>query len=257
MRLWLVLLLIALSPAAWAAAPFDPFGAARIDERPGAQVPLDARLVDARGRPTSLRAIGQGKPIVLTPVLHECPNICGVTLSGVADALAAQDDLRAGRDFAVVAFGIDPEERPADARADIGRLAKQRSDGLPASLVATVGDADQLHAVTDALGYHYAFDPRIGQYAHAAATAVLTPDGRLVRWLYGLSPDPAQMREALADAEAGRTGGFLKQLILLCYHYDPETGTYSLLIDRVVRYAGIATVVLIAALILFLRRRSA
>lgn len=259
--LWAALVpgLLALAVPAGAASlsgPFDPFGAARIEERRGARIPLDARLHDQSGRAADLRGIAAGRAIVLTPVLHECPNICGVTLAGIADAATGQQRFAPGRDFVVVAFGIDPAETPADAAADLERLRAQRPGG-GLHPVATVGAERQVRAVTDALGYHYAFDPRIGQYAHAAATAVLTPDGRLVRWLYGLDPDPAALADAVADARAGRTGGFVRQLILLCYHYDPQTGTYSLLIERVVRAAGIVTVLVIAGLILWLRRQRA
>jgi protein SCO1/2 len=237
-----------------AAAPFDPFGAARVDERPGAQVPLDGALKDTRGGVTSLRRLAEGKVLVLVPVLHDCPNICAVTLAGIADAAQAQKRFAAGRDFRLVAFGIDPAETPADAAADLARLKVQQGE-LP--FAATTGAQAAIRAVTDAIGYHYAYDPRIGQYAHAAASAVITPDGRLVRWLYGLNPDPGDLAAAIADAQAGRTGGLLRQLILLCYHYDPQTGAWSPMIDRILRYAGVATVLLVGALILTLRRRFA
>lgn len=251
--------MLVLAAPVRAAAPFDPFGAARIDERAGASIPLDGLLRDQDGTVTSLRTLAHGLPVVLVPVLHDCPNICGVTLAGIADAARQQRRYRAGRDFVIVAFGIDPAERPEDARADLARLAseprQEPAGGIP--IAATVGSAAPVRAVTQALGYHYAFDPRIGQYAHAAASAVLTPDGRLVRWLYGISPNATALDAALADARAGRTGGVVRQLLLLCYHYDPATGTYSLAIERVVRWAGIATVIAIAGLILWLRRGGA
>ena len=256
MKRWLILPALLFASALHAAGPFDPFGEARIDDRPGAQIPIDAGFRDQQGRTTSLRAIADGRPMLLVPVLHECPNICGVTLAGIVDAATEQKEFRPGRDFAVVAFGIDPHEGPADATADLHRLADQRPDSA-FQLTATTGAAAPIRAVTDALGYHYAWDERIDQYAHASATAVLTPDGRLTRWLYGIDPDPGDLAQVIEDARAGRTGGFLEKLILLCYHYDPETGTYSLLIDRVVRYAGLATVILIAGMIFFLRTRRA
>lgn len=250
----LLVLWLCIAPCRAATDPFDPFNAARIDAKPGAPIPLDLALRDQHGLPTTLRKIARNRVLVLVPVLHECPNICGVTLGGIVDAAKAQPRFKPGRDFALVAFGIDPKEGPEDAAAELRRLAGQRGDtGFP--IFATTGSEAAVRAVTDALGYHYAWDARIGQYAHAAATAVLTPDGRLTRWLYGIAPEPDELGKAVADARAGRTGGFLRQLILLCYHYDPATGTYSLLIARVVRYAGIATVLGLAGLLFFLRRR--
>ncbi|WP_207095079.1 SCO family protein [Novosphingobium sp. PY1] len=252
----LAMLLMGKGMPAQGASPFDPFGVARIDQRPGAQVPLDGPFQDQSGENVTLRGLAAGKVLVVVPVLHDCPNICGVTLAGITSAAARQTKFKAGRDFVIVAFGIDPNEAQTDARSNLERLRKQVPEG-EVQPVATVGSAVHIHAVTDALGYHYAFDPRIGQYAHAAASAVLTPEGKLVRWLYGLDPTPQELADALDKAKAGQTGGFVQQLILLCYHYDPKTGTYSLLIDRVMRFAGIATVLGIAGLILWLRRRKA
>lgn len=235
------------------AAPFDPFARARIDERPGAQVPLAGPLRDEHGARTTLRAIGGGKAILLVPVLHDCPNLCGVTLDGLAAAMRAAE-VAAGRDAALVAFGIDPAETAADAQRALDLLARRHPE-LAAHVHATTGSAGAIRAVTDALGYRYAYDPRIGQYAHAAAIAVLTPDGRLSRWLYGLAPEPADLTAALAQARAGRTGGLARRLILLCYHYDPATGRYSLAIAWLLRVAGIATVLAILLYILLAKRR--
>ena len=205
--------LLLLAPALLAAAPFDPFDEARIVDRPGAQVPLDARFTDQDGRATTLRRVAAGRPILLAPVLHDCPNICGVTLAGLSDAIAGQAS-RPGRDVALVAFGIDPAETAADAAADLERLERRR----PLEATALVGDAAAVRAVTDALGYRYAYDPRIGQYAHLAATAVLTPDGRLVRWLNGIAPEPAALASAIADARQEKTGGLGDAIALLCFH---------------------------------------
>lgn len=239
--LFLLLALLGTS----AAAPFDPFSVARIEEHPGARVPLQGVLVNGDSARTSLAAIGQGKPIVLVPVLHDCPNLCGVTLDGLAAAMRAAG-IRGGRDAAVVAFGIDARESPEDARRALARLALRYPEA-EGRIQVTVADTATIRAVTDALGYRFAYDPRIGQYAHAAAAAVLTPDGRFSRWLYGLAPEPADLKAALADASAGRTGGWTRRLVLLCYHYDPATGRYSLAIRWILRGAGLLTV---AALLL-------
>lgn len=236
-----------------AAAPFDPFGAARIDERPGAHIPMTGNLVDETGARTSLARLGRGKPMLLVPVLHDCPNLCGVTLDGLASAMRA-GNVAADGDATVVAFGIDPRESVADARLSIDKLVLRHPE-LAGRIHATVGDAATDRAVTDALGYHYAFDPRIGQIAHAAAVAVLTPDGRFSRWIYGLAPEPAEVTTALAEARAGHTGGFVRQLILLCYHYDPQTGRYGLAIAWLLRVACLVTVLALLLYLLSGKRR--
>jgi len=234
--------------------PSDPFKAASIDERPGVQIPLDQPFVDSAGQPVTLRRLAGGKPLLITPVQHECPNICGVTLSGIVGAIDRQSKFTPGRDFAIVALGIDSREGPAQARDDLRRLATQRPKAAwqPAALT---GSDPAIRAVTGALGYRYAWSRQLRQYAHLSGTAVLTPDGRLSSWLYGLSPTPSQLDAAIAQAKAGHSGGVMQQILLLCFHYDPQTGRYSLAITRVLRLAGIATVLLMALGIGLLSRR--
>ena len=234
--------------------PNDPFKAAAIIERPGAAIPLDRPFVTADGKPVTLRRIAAGKPLLITLVQHECPNICGVTLAGIAGAIDGQSRFRPGRDFAIVAFGIDPREGPAQARDDLRRLAVQRPKAAWQP-VALTGSARAIHAVTGALGYRYAWSDQLGQYAHLSGTAVLTPDGKMSSWLYGLSPTPAQLDSAVAQAAAGRSGGVMQQILLLCFHYDPQSGRYSLAITRALRLAGVVTVLLIALGIAVLSRR--
>jgi protein SCO1/2 len=222
------------------ARAFDPFVEAGIDQRPDARLPLDLQFRDQGGNLVTLGEIADGKPLVLAPVLHRCPNICGITLAGLAEAVRAQSFVP-GRDFSVVAFGIDPREGNAEATASIEDLAKV-SPALAGKIHALTGEAADIAAVTSALGYRYAWDPRIGQYAHVAAVAVLTADGHLSRWLYGLEPDPVDLKLALTEAGQGRLGTWGEQLLLLCYHYDPSTGRYDSVITWLLRLGGGFTV---------------
>ncbi|HZP98260.1 MAG TPA: SCO family protein [Reyranella sp.] len=255
--------LVLLIPALWAidggrALAFDAFHQATIEDRRGAQLPLDTGFRDEHGNVVTLRQVGQGKPIVLAPVLHHCPNICGLTLAGLADAIAHQKYV-VGRDFRVVAFGIDPHEGPADAADSLMRL-RTAFPALQGGVVGLTGAAPDIAAVTQALGYRYAWDKDIGQYAHVAAVAILTPEGKLTRWLYGISPSANDLKLALTDAAQGRLGSLGDRFLLLCYHYDPKTGRYGPLIWIVLRAAGGAIVVLGGGLIAFAlireRRRS-
>lgn len=250
----LLALLAIAALATGAVDPNDPFKAASIVERPGAAIPLDAVFVSAAGERVTLRQVAGGKPLLITPVQHECPNICGVTLAGITSAIDGQAKFRPGRDFSVVAFGIDPREGPAQARDDLLRLARQRPNARWQPIAVT-GSEPSVRAVTDALGYRYAWSGQLRQYAHVSGTAVLTPDGRLSSWLYGLSPTPAQLDAALAQATAGRSGGVMQRLLLLCFHYDPQTGRYSLAITEALRLAGIATVLLIGLALALLSRK--
>lgn len=236
-----ILLLLAALAAGDVAHAFDPFQAAGIDDRPAAVLPADLVFTEADGRRTRLGAIGNGKPVLFAPVLHRCPNICGVTLSGLMQAIAVQQ-YRPGRDFSVVAFGIAPEEGP-DAAAETLQELRRRFPALSRQGVhALTGTRAEIEAVTDALGYRYARDDATGEYAHVAAVAALTPDGRLSRWLYGLAPAPDDVELALTEAGGGVIGGLAERLLILCYHYDPETGRYSPAIWTALRLAGGLTV---------------
>jgi protein SCO1/2 len=120
---------------------------------------------------------------------------------------------------------------------------------------ALTGGETAIRSVTDALGYFYAWDPRIGQYAHLSGTAVVTPDGRLSAWLYGLRPGSDELQRAVAQAAKGGTGGVMQQLLLLCFHYDPQTGRYSLVITKALRLAGLVTVLALGAPLAVLSRK--
>jgi protein SCO1/2 len=220
-----LILLIVLACAGEARA-FDALTAAGIDDRPNVQIPIDRPLVDQTGHTMTLRKIANRKPILLVPVQYECPNICGVTLAGLLQAITRQKFI-AGADFALVTYSIDPSETPRDATQLLARLSSQFPSVPPDAIHGLTGTAADITAISDALGYRYAWDPDLRQFDHVAAIAVLTPDGRLSNWLYGVAPEPRDLQLALTEAGAGRVGRWADQLLLLCYHYDPVTGRYS------------------------------
>lgn len=226
-----LVVILAVPSASRAVEPFDPFGLAGIDSRPGAAAPLDLPFRDEGGRRVTLRTLAAGRPILLVPVQHRCASLCGLTLEGVREAIEGQS-YRPGRDFAVVAFGIDPRETPKDSLVSARRL-----DGH-----ALTGGGVQIRAVTDGLGYRYAWDPASGQYAHIAAVAVLTADGRLARWLRGLDPPASDVQLALTEAGRGKLGGLGQQVRLLCFHYDPAAGRYSPIVWHALQLVGGLTV---------------
>ena len=238
----LVLLLLVPVPG----YAFNPFVATGIDRISNAVVPLDLPFTDQAGAKVTLRQLAQGKPILLAPVLHDCPNICSVTLAGLAQAIREQQ-YQPGQDFTLVAFGIDPAEGAEKAAAEQVKLHHDFPDVQPT--YSLTGNAQNIAAVTKSLGYRYAWDEQIGQYAHLAAVAVLTSDGRLARWLYGLSPAPKDLRLALTEAGEGRIGSWTDQVLLLCYHYDPQTGQYGPVIWTILRIAGAITAATLLAMI--------
>lgn len=230
--------LILSAGGAWA---FDPFKAAGIDHIADARVPLDLPFQDETGRNVTLRQLGNGKPVLFAPVMHRCPNICGLTLAGVAEAVQIQKFL-AGRDFTLIAFGIDPREGTDEASASIAELG-HAFPGLAGGVHGLVGKPADIAAVLKSIGYRIAWDDGLNQYAHIAAVAVLTADGRLSHWLYGITPDPTDVKLALTEAGQGRIGSWGDQLLLLCYHYDAKAGRYGSVVWMLLRWAGATTAV--------------
>ncbi|MBE7185718.1 MAG: SCO family protein [Methylobacterium mesophilicum] len=251
MKLAWLLLCLALAAPAYAVAPaFDPFAETGIDPQPNAAAPLERIFTDETGARVTLTEIARDKPILLVPVLHDCPNICGVTLQGMAQAIAAQN-FRPGRDFTLIAFGIDPREKPESAARSLRDLGKAFPSLLASGgMHALTGSEEDIRSVTNALGYRYAFNAEVGQYSHLAATAVLSREGRLARWLFGLSPEPVDLRLALTEAGEGLVGTIADKLLLLCYHYDPVTGRYGPLVWTMLRVGGSTVALVLGGFIL-------
>ncbi|MBL8659286.1 MAG: SCO family protein [Rhodospirillales bacterium] len=234
---------------------FDPFAAAKIEQRPGAAVPAGAMFVDDEGQPVRLGDYFGRKPVLLAPVYYTCPNLCGVTLSGLFTGLRSLG-WTPGEAFEVVAISIDPGETPADAaKAKSEALRILGRDGAGNGVHFLTGDKAAIAAVTDAIGFRFAWDDRIQQFAHVAAVAVVAPNGILARWLYGVQYQPTDLRLALTDAGQGKVGSLSDQLLLLCYHYDPVTGRYGSIIQGSLRAGGLATFAALAGFIVVALRR--
>lgn len=239
--LLLAALLLAPSAAVYADAPFDPFAAAGIDARPGAQVPLDASFTNDRGEAVTLGQLLEGRPAVLVPVYFHCPNVCGTQLASLFNLLGTVP-FELGKDYVLIVYSFDPRETPADARAERDRLARRwpALAGSDAVHLLTGPEASS-RGVSDALGFRYRWNPQIQEYAHVSAVATLTPSGTLAQWLYGLGYQPNDLRLALTDAGQGQVGDFGDQLLLLCYHYDPRTGGYDNWVIGALQVGGTGT----------------
>ncbi|MCU1761650.1 SCO family protein [Pseudomonas sp. 14P_8.1_Bac3] len=238
------------------AQTFDPFSAAGIDPaRVGEPLALDTRFIDQHDQPVRLGNLLNGQPTLLVPLYYRCPNVCGAALSTLFSQLANQP-YRIGRDFQVIAFSFDPREDATAAREELAKLGQH----WPAltnepGLHLLTGDAAASQALAASIGFGYRYDEHQQQYAHSSAVAVVTGDGRLSRWLYGLGYQAADLRLALTEAGQGKLGAFKEQLLLLCYHYDPQSGTYNSRIILLLQVAGVATVLALGLFILLALRR--
>ncbi|HYC22388.1 MAG TPA: SCO family protein [Candidatus Bathyarchaeia archaeon] len=224
------------------------------DQRLDEQVPLDLALRDESGAEVHLGDFFHGKPVVLSLAYFDCPMLCGVVLNGLAGALRTLS-FDAGKEFEVLTVSFDPRDTPATAAGKkAAYLERYHRPGASAGGHFLTADPPAIDRLTKAAGFRYVWDARTNQFAHPTGVIVVTPDGRLARYLFGIDYGPRDLRLALVEASAGRVGTAADALLLYCYHYDPMTGRYGLLVMRTLRIAAVGTVVSLAAFIVLLIR---
>ena len=223
----------------------------RLDER----VPLDAPFVDETGRAVRLGDYFGARPVVMVFAYFDCPMLCTMSLNGLASALKVLS-LEPGRDFEIVTISFNPLDTPASARAKkAAYLQRYTHPAAEGAWHFLTGDRASIERVTGAAGFRFAWDEDTQQFAHPAGVLVLTPDGRLARYLFGIEYSPRDLRYALVEASDGRVGSAVDTLLLYCFHYDPTTGRYGLAIMRAIRLAGAATVLALGAFVALMIRR--
>lgn len=234
-----VALVQAQLPSANLPAPLRSVG---LEQRLNTQLPLGLTFRDETGQPVQLRRYFTDQPVVLTLGYYQCPMLCPLVLNGLVRSLRVLT-LTAGKEFAVLSVSIDPDERPALAAATKqAYLQRYQRPEAERGWHFLTGDAAAIQTLTQAVGFHYAYDADQNQYQHASGIMVLTPQGKLARYFYGVEYAPRDLRFALIEAAARRIGSAVDQVLLWCYHYDPATGQYSLLIMNLIRLAGLLTV---------------
>jgi protein SCO1/2 len=190
-------------------------------------IDLNLEFRDENGRTVALREYFGKKPVVLAPVYFQCPMLCTQILSGLVSALKPLD-LEPSNEFDVIAFSFDPAEKSELALSKKTNYVKRY--GRPATAAGwhfLTGDQAGIDALMDQVGFRYVWDEKSGQWAHASTLIVLTPEGKISRYLYGVDYAPRDLKFALMDASQGRIGTPVEQILLFCYHYDPTTGKYT------------------------------
>jgi protein SCO1/2 len=226
-----------------------------LDQKLDAQLPLDLPFRDESGRAVTLGDYFGSRPVVLTLVYYECPMLCTQVLNGLASAIGVlQFDV--GREFDIVTVSFDPNETPDLATAKkASYMERYNRPGAAAGWHFLTGSAKSIEALTKAVGFRYAYNESTDQFAHVSGIMVVTPDGRLSHYFYGIEYGPRDLRLALIEAGDRKIGSAVDQLLLYCFHYDPKSAKYSVAVMRLVRSAGIATVLAIVAGIVVMRRR--
>jgi len=229
-----------------------------INQKIGQTLPLDLPFTDDHGQPVTLGKYFGKRPVVLALVYYECPMLCTQVLNGLVTSIGVLN-FEVGKEFDVVAVSFNPKEGPGLASqkkaAYVERYGRPQSAGGWHFLTGTQESIDRL---TQAVGFEYAYDEKIGQFAHGAAVEVVTPHGVLSKYFYGIEFSSRDLRLGLIEASSERIGTPIDDVLLLCYHYDPATGKYGATILGMVRAGGIATVLaFVTFLTVSLRRERA
>jgi protein SCO1/2 len=227
-----------------------------IDQRLNEQLPLDLQFKDENGATVKLGDyFHSGRPVLLNFVYYECPMLCGEVLNGVSAALKVLK-FTPGKEFEVVTVSIDPREKPPLAAAKKKTYMERlgRPDAARGWHFLT-GEKEQIDALANAAGWHYQFDTRTNQFAHAAGIMLVTPQGKLAQYYYGVEYSARDLRLGIIEASQNKIGSIADQVLLYCYHYDPRTGKYGAVITNIMRAAGALTAVLLGGFLVLMFRR--
>ncbi|MBA3943323.1 MAG: SCO family protein [Herpetosiphonaceae bacterium] len=257
---WLLLLLgwallVGVLPVrAQTGGPPNPLDQVAFDQHLNAALPLGLVFHDDEGASVTLGTYFGQKPAILVLAYYTCPNLCPLLLHGLATSL---NDLafRAGKEFDVVVVSINPRETPAIAKMTKAMLLPGVNPAVARGWHLLTGDEPMIERLATTVGVHYAWDAAQQQYAHPSGIMLVTAQGHLARYLYGIQYQIRDLRLGLIEASANQIGSPLDQVLLRCYHYDPVSGTYSLVVMNIVRGAAVITTLLVLAALLILFRR--
>ena len=230
-----------------------------IDQKLDQQLPLDLVFRDESGQAVKLGQYFGQKPVVLAFVYYDCPMLCTQVLNGMVTSFRVLP-FQVGKEFDVVTVSFDPRETSELAT----RKKKVYVDYLPEKMRPSAangwhfltGDAENISKLTDAVGFRYHYDEATKQFAHASGIMVTTPHGKLSRYFYGVEYAPRDLRLGLIESSANKIGSPVDQLLLYCYHYDPATGKYGAAVMKIMRIAGVLTVLTIVAMLFLLKGRN-
>src|SRR5882672_11076883 len=226
-----------------------------VDQRLDQQVPLDLQFRDETGRSVRLGDYFGKRPIILNLAYYGCTMLCGEVQSGIIGSLRALQ-FNPSTDFDIVTVSFDPKETPEQAAAKKKSLLQRyHRPGAEEGWHFLTGDQHNIEALTKSVGFDYQYDPTLNQWAHAAAIMVLTPEGKISKYFYGVEFAPKDLRFGLIEASENKIGTIVDQMLLYCYHYNPATGKYGAVIMNVLRLAGVATVLILGGLVFILFRR--
>ena len=231
-----------------------------IDQRLDQQVPLDLEFKDETSKTVKLGDyFKSGRPVILNLVYFTCPMLCGEELAGLSSALGVLR-FTPGNEYEVVTVSINPDETPEVAaekkKVFVDRMnerLEKKSDGTGWHFLT--GQQAEIQQLADAVGFHYKRDTKTAQFIHSAAIMIVTPQGKLAQYYYGVEYSPKDLRLGLIEASRNKIGNLVDQIQLYCFHYDPKSGRYGATITSLLRLGGAATVLLLGGLLIVMYRR--
>jgi protein SCO1/2 len=227
-----------------------------IDQRLNEQVPLDLTFKDEQGKTVKLGDyFHENRPVILNLVYFQCPMLCTEVLNGLTSALKVIKFVP-GKEFEVITVSIDPRETPQlAANKKEMYLKKLGNPDAAKGWHFLTGQQPQIAALAAAVGFRYRFDPKLDQFAHAAGIMLITPEGKIAQYYYGVEYSAKDMRLGIVEASQNKIGSLADQVLLYCYHYDPRTGHYGATITNIVRLGGIVTVIVLGSSLVMLFRK--
>ena len=227
-----------------------------IDQKIGAMVPPDLIFSDENGRQVPLRNYFGSRPVVLVLVYYQCPMLCTLVLNDLLQTIRAMPGT-VGEDFDILTVSFDPRDTPELARLKKKSYLDQYGrPGAEAGWHFLTGSQDSINKLTGAVGFRYVWDPQLKVFTHASGIMVLTPEGKISRYFFGINYSPDDLRLAVTEASNGHTGGVVDAIYLYCCYYDPVTGKYNVAISRFLKIGGGVIILGICGLVGFTIRRS-
>ena len=232
-----------------------PLHGVNLEQKLGEQVPLELKFRDEAGRAVDLKEYFGQRPVILSLVYYSCQDLCPLVLDGLVRSLRPLT-FNIGDQFDVITVSFDPRDTSALAAAKksdfVSRYARP---GAREGWHFLTGDENAIERLTESVGFRYNYETEKDRFGHASGIILLTPEGKIARYFYGIEFSPRDLRLGLIEASSNRIGSPIDQLLLFCYHYDPTAGKYNLLITNVIRLAGVATVIALGTFIAMMLRR--
>src|SRR5579863_1106907 len=225
-----------------------------IEQHLNGEIPRDLNFRDETGKTVTLGDYFGKKPMILNLVYYQCPMLCGEVLTGLESALRVLK-FDVGKEFDVLTVSFDPKETPEMAAARKAEMLKRYGRaGAADGWHFLTGSQASVDALTKAAGFDYEYDPKTGQFAHATAIMVVTPEGRIAQYYYGVEFAPKDLRLGLVQASQNKIGSIVDEVLLYCYHYDPDTGKYGAIISRILKIAAGATIFMLGTFLMVMFR---